>query len=83
VLDSMRFRMTVGGRPVRLTRAVEPKWREHLFGPFGFRFQIIVKVRARPRGRLLPLLLFVCLFDRCCWRVDQLMLVSFGRLMPS
>ncbi|KAI8475380.1 MAG: hypothetical protein J3K34DRAFT_517406 [Monoraphidium minutum] len=43
VLERMRFGMTVCGKPVRLTHAVEPRWRDHLFGPFGFRFQLNVK----------------------------------------
>jgi hypothetical protein len=43
----MRFKIKVCGKPVRLTHAVEPRWREHLFGPFGFRFQLNIKVRRR------------------------------------
>jgi hypothetical protein len=53
VLERMRFSMTVCNKPVRLTHAVEPRWRDHLFGPFGFRFQLNIKVGARswdPRG---------------------------------
>jgi hypothetical protein len=47
VLERLRFTMTVRGKPVRLTYAVEPRCREHLFGPFGLRFQLIIKVRRR------------------------------------
>jgi len=49
VLQTKRFKIEVCGKPVRLTHAVEPRWREHLFGPFGTRFQINIKVRARMR----------------------------------
>ncbi|GBF92338.1 hypothetical protein Rsub_05540 [Raphidocelis subcapitata] len=43
LLKAKRFELQVCGKPVRLTFAVDPRWREHLFGPFGFRFQVNVK----------------------------------------
>jgi len=46
LLERMRFTLTVRGKPVRLTYAVDPRWRDHLFGPFGLRFQVLVKVRG-------------------------------------
>ena len=46
-LDKLRFSLAVRGRRVRVARAVEAAHREHVFGPYGLRFQIVVKVRAR------------------------------------
>ncbi|KAI8474437.1 MAG: hypothetical protein J3K34DRAFT_518175 [Monoraphidium minutum] len=43
VLERLRFTMAVAGKPVRIMYAVEPRFREHLFGPFGLRFQAVVK----------------------------------------
>jgi hypothetical protein len=36
--------MAVCSKPVRVTYAVEPRSRDQLFGPFGLRFQVLVKV---------------------------------------
>lgn len=50
MLERERFSARVCGKPVRLMPAVEPRWRDHLFGPFGYRFQVIVKVRESEEG---------------------------------
>lgn len=48
VLEREQFKMTVGGRRVRVTRAVEPSCRGHVFGAFGRRFQLVVRVSGWP-----------------------------------